>query len=63
MKVGRLPFEPLTSIKCPGCGWGMVKTRVGWECLNPDCDVIRVVAESGYSERIAKVVRRTRSSQ
>jgi hypothetical protein len=36
----------------------MVKTKKGWECLNPDCDVIRVSIKRGYGWKEMKVMRR-----
>lgn len=37
----------------------MVKTRTGWECPNPDCDVIRVSTKKGYGWEETRVVRRS----
>lgn len=45
--------------KCPDCGGEIVITKKkGWECLNPDCDVIRVTTKRGLSWEVTKVVRR-----
>jgi len=37
----------------------MGKTRTGWECLNPDCDVIRVSTRRGHGWEETRVVRRS----
>ena len=51
-------------MKCPDCGGEMVRVKKGemagrgWECLNPDCDVIRVSTRRGYDWEEKKVVRK-----
>lgn len=45
-------------MKCPDCGGEMVRIKKGWECLNPDCDVIRVSIKRGYGWKEMKVMRR-----
>ena len=54
----RVAIGKLTT-KCPDCRGEMVKTRTGWECPDPDCDVIRVSTKRGYGWEETRVVRRS----
>jgi hypothetical protein len=44
------------ALKCPDCGGEMVRIKKGWECLNPDCDVIRVTFKRHYVVRRVVVI-------
>lgn len=46
------------TIKCPDCGEEMVHVKMGWECLNPDCDVIRVSTKMGRGWGKMRVMRK-----
>lgn len=46
------------TVECPDCGGEMVKTRKGLECLNPDCDVIRVSTRRGQGWEETRIERR-----
>lgn len=45
--------------QCPDCNGRLVMTKKGWECLNPECDVIQVSTRRGHGWKETKVTRRT----
>ncbi len=46
------------AIKCPDCGEEMVHVKMGWECHNPNCDVIRVSIKMGHGGEKTRVMRK-----
>jgi len=49
------------ALECPDCGGKMVRIKKGWECLNPDCDVIRVSTKRHHVARRAVVIQGRKS--